>query len=191
MQTGRKCASLRLGGIAALLLCFAAACPAQDLGEVARQQRLKKGAAAASERRVLTNEDIHSSASPAAASPPQKEVASRTDSAAQTSTSTPEAKKDSKPSAEEVRATIRMQKGVVSRLEGEAKEVQARLDSWKGRDCRQWVHKDYSSACDIPPELLSEKGRLDAELAQERKTLEEMQEAARRMGYGNSVYEPD
>ena len=105
--------------VAPLLLSLAAASPAQDLGEVARQQKAKQSATPAAERRVITNEDIHSSASPAAASTPQKEAAGRTDPAAKTSTSKPETKKDSKPSAEEVRETIRVQKGIVSRLEGE------------------------------------------------------------------------
>lgn len=176
--------------MAALLLFLAVACRAQSLGDVAREQKAKKATtSASSDKHVITNEDIHPGASSAGAS--QDQGSSGSGSAAKPSRSFPSSSKGSKPSAEEVKETIKAQKAVVADLESQMKDVQAQLDIWKARDCRAWVHQDGKSACDIPPELNSQKRRLDAELEQERKTLEEMQEKARRMGYGNSVYEPD
>jgi len=198
MQSGGKFAGL--GGIAALLLYLATACVAQDLGEVARQQRLKKAASPSADRHVITNEDIHSSSSPPAAdsSSPPKETADRRESAAKTPDSKAETKEEKQPSVEEVKQAILAQKRVVSSLESEIKRIaeeQTRLARAleAGGACQNvfLIGTAHENVCGLPEKLVAEKSRLQAQLDRERTTLEEMQEAARRMGYGSSVYDVD
>ena len=183
----------RHGEIAALLLCLALACQAQSLGDVARQQKLKKSAASPAERRVITNEDIQSSgtASAATGGTAKEQGPAPTGSAAKTSTDKSATTKDSRPSAEEVKEEVRAQKQKVSLLEAQIKDLQRELEKWKGVDCSQYVDQEGRSWCEILRKRIAEIDRLKSKLEQERKTVEDMQEAARRLGYGNAVYDPD
>jgi len=49
----------------------------------------------------------------------------------------------------------------------------------------------YKSWCDTGRNLKAQYDAAQAQLAQEKKRLEEMQEKIRRQGYGNAVYDPD
>lgn len=201
MQSGTKFASL--GAMAApLLLYCAVASPAQDLGEVARQQKTKKSAAPPVEHHVITNEDIHSSSSPSPStvdsSSPPKETAERRESTAKIPNSKAETKEEEKPSAEEVKQAILAQKRVLSSLESDIKQIaeeQTKLARAleAGGDCRKvfLIGTAHENVCGLPEKLLAEKSRLQAQLEQERNALDEMQEKARRMGYGSSVYDVD
>lgn len=198
MQSGRKFASF--WGTVALLLYCAAASPAQDLGEAARQQKLKKAASPSPERHVITNEDIPSATATSAAdsgSPP-KETADRRESAAKIPDSKAETKDEKKPSVEEVKRTILAQKQVVSLLEREIKRIaeeQTKLARALevGVSCQNvfLIGTAHENVCGLPEKLVAEKSRLQAQLDRERTALEEMQEAVRRMGYGSSVYDAD
>ena len=191
MQSGSKFASLG-AVVAPLLLYCAAASPAQDLGEVARQQKARKSTVPPAEHRVITNEDIHSSSSPSAAdsSSPPKET--------KTPDSKAETKEEKKPSVEEVKQAILAQKRVISSLESDIKRMAAEQTKLAraleaGGACQNvfLVGTAHENVCGLPEKLVVEKSRLQAQLEQERSVLEEMQEKARRMGYGSSVYDVD
>ena len=198
MRSGRQFAGL--GGVVTLLLCFAVHCPAQDLGEVARQQKAKKGPAPSSERHVITNEDIHSSTATSAADPssPPKGTAGRSESAAKASDSKAGTKEEKKPSVEEVKQAVLAQKRVVSSLESEIKRIAGEQTKLAraleaGVSCQNvfLIGTAHENVCGLPEKLVAEKRRLQDQLYRERTALEEMQEEARRMGYGNAVYDPD
>jgi chromosome segregation ATPase len=189
----------RHGAIAPLLFSLAVMCQAQSLGEVARQEKAKKLATPSTQRHVITNEDLHPSATtPAAADVSQEKGGARKDSSDHAPSSTPGAEQDAKPSAEEVKAKVLAQKQVMSSLEAEINKVEQKMNELDqalkaGGDCRNVFIKGtaYQNVCGIAEKLIAEKKRLESRLEQERTTLEEMQEEARHMGYGNAVYDPD
>jgi hypothetical protein len=49
----------------------------------------------------------------------------------------------------------------------------------------------YKEWCDTGRDLKTQYERLERQLEQEKAGLDQMQEAIRRKGYGNSVYDPD
>jgi len=160
----------------------------QSLGDVARQARAKKQGDAkakppssdsnSSPKRphVITDEEIPSQDAPSKAS-----VDSSSD-----------AKQDSQPSAENKEAQaenwksqIQQLKAVINSMQSEINEVGASIHYTGANcvsNCAQWNERQQQK-----------QQRLDAMKAQleaQQKHLEEMQEAARKQGFGSSVYEP-
>ena len=72
------------------------------------------------------------------------------------------------------------------------KEIEKELETWKTSDCTHVLHANTSiNACDEVQRLNSEHEAVKAQLEQEKKNLTDMQEEARKMGYANSVYDPN
>ena len=173
-----------------LISCLSAnVCGAQSLGDVARQEQQKKGAATQPKsRHVLTDDDL------ASTSRPSKDPAG--DPSGQTKNKKPprepgESAEANSPSAAELTEKIKDQKELIQEIEASMKEIQDKLDEWKTSDCTHVVYAGTGkNACDLPPRLNAELERAKSQLKAEKANLEEMQEEARRMGYGNSVYDP-
>lgn len=159
---------------------------AQSLGDVARQQQEAKKTSTSQSKHVITNDDISSGskATDSAAKPATKKSA--TTSASQPSTDA------DRPSAEEIQAGIKEQREKIQEIEAHMKEVQQELQTWKNSDCTHVLHSDtLTNACDDLQRINTDLARTKDQLDQEKKNLASMQEDARKMGFANSVYDPN
>jgi hypothetical protein len=176
---------------------------AQSLGDVARQQRFVRKPTGV---KVITNDDFQ-------AQPESLPVADMAFDS--TIARSPEEKKQStgKPSAEAVKLKVRAQKQKIHELEAHIKNDQKRLDYLKGIPSNVTVYQqahlsgantgwcsapsalysrpDIQELCAEPAKLQQDIDATQSQLKQELDALEQMQEEARRMGYGSSVYDAD
>lgn len=187
--------------VASLCWC-AVASSAQDepsLGDLARQVRLQKQqkdgqakpskpassdaqtASASNDSTVqkpghsLSNDDegIHSSASGDSGHPPAK----------QGGNSEPAALNDR---AEEVRSQIQSQKSSIADLKQQIESISSSIHYAGGNcvaNCVQWNEQQKDKQDEVD--------RMKAQLDEQQKHLEEMQDTARKQGFGSSVYDPE
>ena len=161
------------------ILFIAASGYGQSLGDVAREQRQKQAKDAKdghATRKVLTNEDL-----PAA-----------TESAATTSISTDQHNTaPASPASNENRAgerwkaMIQAQKNSVASLQSQIDQLNSSIHFASGAcvaNCVQWNERQLKKQDDVQ--------RMQQQLEQQKKQLENMQESARKAGLGSSVYEP-
>ena len=179
-------ASLKWSAVTLISCLSANLCGAQSLGDVARQEQQKRNAVTQPKpRHVLTDDDFESTSSSKSPSP-----ARSGQSKDKKSPRDPGESADA-PSAAELQERIKEQKQLISEIEASMKHLQEKLDKWKTSDCTHVVYAGTGkNTCDLPPRLTAEYERAQSELKTEQANLEEMQEEARRMGYGNSVYDP-
>ena len=158
-----------------LAISLGALCYSQSLGDVAREERLKREAKKAQAApKVITNEDLpeHPNSDDGAAS-------SRA-----SSESAPSRPMGSKP-AEQWRAEIAAQRKAVDALQSQIDRLNSSIHFAPGncvRNCVQWNEQQIQKQDEVQ--------QRQADLEQQKKKLEDMQEAARKEGYGNAVYEP-
>ena len=161
------------------------ACTAQSLGDVARQQQADKTSAPKT-KHVITNDDIAPVAKPADTSSKTSKKKSTPGSPA------PADANADRPSAQQIQTTIKEQRERILDVEEQLKDIEKKQDIWKTSDCTHVMHANSSiNACDEVQRLNSEHETVKAQLAQEKKNLADMQEDARKMGYGNTVYDPN
>jgi len=177
-----------------LLIMFWAGtlCAAQSLGDVARQQRLQKKTASPTAHHVITDEDIPAQKQAKQAEAPAPAAAQEKKTAdAESEAATNQQSKEQR--ANELQAKIKEEKQRILNLEAHLKKLQGELDKWKTSDCTYTVHREDTSksGCDIPGKLLAENEKSRTQLEHERAALVEMQEEVRRLGYGNSFYDPE
>jgi len=147
----------------------------QSLGDVAREQRQKqqtKQAQAAA--KVITNEDIPEHADGGVSTV-------GTGSASDPAPSQPMGSK----SADQWKAQIAAQKKAVENLQSQMDQLNSSIHFAPGncvRNCVQWNEHQV--------EKQNQVQRMQSQLDEQKKRLEDMQDAARKEGYGNSVYEP-
>ncbi|MGA2021945.1 MAG: hypothetical protein ABSH02_15235 [Candidatus Sulfotelmatobacter sp.] len=149
---------------------------APSLGDLARQQRQQKAAPGkdAKPPKVITNEEI----------PEHTEAASlhRTgtqENAIQGSSNGP------KISAEQWRSQIVAQKNQVSSLQNQIDELNESIRFAPANcvaNCVGWNERQR--------EKQQHAERMQAQLEEQKKRLDDMQESARKQGYGSSVYDP-
>jgi hypothetical protein len=164
---------LGFAAAASLFAVFACAQDSPSLGDLARQQRQQKEQAKPVQIKVVTNEEIpeHSDSTPEAASP-------------DTGSAYPSSH-GRKESAERVKAQIRAQENQIAILQRRIDEVtksipRAPIDCANG--CPRWNERYGRKELQIE--------RMQAQLQDEKRHLGEMQESARKQGYGSSVYDP-
>lgn len=147
---------------------------AQSLGDVAREQRQKQQEKKAQTApKVITNEDLpeHSESDGAATSN-------------QATSDTPSQPLGSK-SAEQWKSEIEAQRKSVENLQSQMERLNSSIHFAPGncvRNCVQWNERQVQKQDEVQ--------RMQSELEQQKKKLEDMQEGARKEGYGNAVYEP-
>jgi hypothetical protein len=169
-----------LGAIAALC----AGSIAQDspsLGDLARQQRQQKGQSKSGKSpdgkapKVITNEEIpeHSAEMPAAA------VAGEKSEIPQTSPG------ESKAAAAHWTSQISAQKSQIASLQRQMEQMKESIRfapaNCVGR-CVEWNERQRQKQEQVE--------RMQAQLDEQKGHLQEMQESARKQGYGSSVYDP-
>jgi hypothetical protein len=166
----------RIFVLAAASSLFAGVVWAQDspsLGDLARQQRLERESAAQTSR-VITNEEIpeHPTPEPAVVRGERGAM--------------PASANVNRQSAERWKSQILAQKNQIATLQKQIDKVNQSIHfadhTCAGARCVQWNERQKEKQQQVE--------RMQAQLDGEKKRLEEMQESARKQGYGNSVYEP-
>lgn len=161
--------------IAGLAIPLGARGYAQSLGDVAREQRQKqqtKNAQAAP--KVITNEDL----------PAHTDSDDSVASSQASGESAPSPPMGSR-SAEQWKAEIAAQRNSVDNLQSQIDRLNSSIHFAPGNCVRNCVEHNERQI-----EKQDEVQRMQAELEQQKKKLEDMQEAARKEGFGNAVYEP-
>ena len=153
---------------------------ALSLGDVARQQRQQKGqskttpAKDAKSSKVITNEEI----------PEHAEAGSLHKVSAQ-ETGMPASSTGPKISAEQWRSQIVTQKNQVVSLQNQIDELNESIRFAPPNcvaNCVGWNERQR--------EKQQRAERMQAQLEDQKKRLDDMQESARKQGYGSSVYDP-
>jgi len=147
----------------------------QSLGDVAREQRQKQQTKQAqAPAKVITNDDM----------PQDGDAGVSTVGKASTADPAPSKPMGSK-SAEQWKAEIAAQKKAVDNLQSQMDQLNSSIRFAPGncvRNCVQYNERQV--------EKQNQVQRMQSQLDEQRKRLEEMQDGARKDGYGNSVYEP-
>jgi hypothetical protein len=153
----------------------------QSLGDVARQARQQKTQGHegkdAPARKVVTNDEI-----------PEQAASTADGSGADQSPELPSHHTSSEPgklSAERWKALIQAQKNVVSSLQ---KQIDKTNSSIHFVEANLYVNGPQYNKRQAQKQ--QEVERAQAQLEEQKKRLEDMQESARKQGYGSSVYDP-
>lgn len=169
MRSGKK-----VMGVAILMLSLPLLSSAQSLGDVAREQRQKQQEnKSQAPPKVITNEDLpaHTESDDASAT-------------TQRSGETPSQTLGSKP-ADQWKSEIEAQRRSVENLQSQLDRLNSSIHFAPGncvRNCVQWNEHQVQKQDEVQ--------QMQSELEQQKKKLDDMQEAARKEGYGNAVYEP-
>lgn len=169
------------------LSLFAAMAKAQDsqpLGDTVRQQRQKKEQSktaqgkAAKASKVITNEEMPGHADSAPGSAPKG-------AAGDSQSSTASSADGTKQSSEQMTSQIQAQKSQIVSLQNQIDEVNESIRFAPPNcvsGCVQWNEQQREKQQQVE--------RMQAQLEEQKKHLGEMQESARKQGYGSSVYDP-
>jgi hypothetical protein len=163
-----------VGPIAGLALLLISVSHGQSLGDVARQQRqnqqAKKNQPAA---KVITNEDLPEH--PSAEGDAEKPDASRE----------AEPRPAASKSPEQWKAQIASQKQSIAALQSQMEKVNASIHFVEAN--RYYNGVQHNERQEVKQEQVE---RMQEQLDQQKKRLNDMQEAARKDGFGNAVYDP-
>jgi len=168
-------------GIVAMLWCMLAQSQlffGQSLGDVARKERQKQQSKdARPAKKVMTDEDMpeHPASEPSATS----SKAQKKDSASAISA------EGGKKSAERWKAEIQAQKNVVASLQRSLDRLNSSIHFVEANR--------YVDGAEYNQRQMQKQQRaqqMQVQLDEQKQRLEDMQEAARRAGFGNAVYDP-
>lgn len=161
--------------VMASIFLIVSASLAQSLGDVARQQRQKQqGKQTQKPRKVVTNEDIPERPDTAATAPSDDDKASA---------SAPSAL--SGRNAEQWKSAIQAQKAKIASLQAQTDKLKSSVYFVEANRYYNGVQYNQSQT-----RKQQEAERMQKQVDAERKTLTDMQEAARRAGFGSAVYDP-
>ncbi len=92
---------------------------------------------------------------------------------------------------------IKVQKGKIVDIQTQITSLKSQFAAWSAGFAQAdeaqacWTSTYYKNWCDTGRNLKAQYEASQRQLAQEKARLEQMQEAIRRKGYGNAVYDPD
>ena len=152
---------------------------AQSLGDVAREQREKLATDASAPAKIVTNEDISETDGPESAS----SVRVRGHRVPQRVEPVTPASNDMR-AAKQWKAKIVAQERTIASLQNQIDRVNASI-RFTGVSCYNCAQHN-----EMQIEKLASVQRMQQQLDEQKQTLEDMQESARRAGLGNAVYEP-
>ncbi len=167
----RLTAVLLLTGLS-LATCRIAFGDDQALGDVARQQRQQQAAKSHQPRKIVTNDDIPGRTESDADEKPDNQ-------AEPVSALKPGA------SAERVKAVIQVQKTRVAALKAQIDKLSASIHYVEANRYSNGVQYNQYQR-----QKQQEVDRMRQQLMQEQTKLADMQEAARKAGFGSAVYDP-
>jgi chromosome segregation ATPase len=148
----------------------------QSLGDVARAQRQKQAKDAHTTRKVVTNEDIPEQAEP---------VSSTSTSTDQHDTASDSPASNDTHAGEQWKAKIEAQKNSVASLQNRIDKINSSIHFVEANRYYNGVQYNERQV-----KKQDEVQRLQKQLDEQKKQLEDMQESARKAGLGSSVYEP-
>ncbi len=148
----------------------------QSLGDVARQQRQKQEKDGHTARKVVTNEEIPEH--------PESVSSGSTSTDEHDSTPAPPASNDTH-SGEEWKAKIQGQKSSVASLQSQIDRLNSSIHFVEANHYTNGVQYNQRQV-----QKQDEVQRMQKQLDEQKKKLEDMQESARRAGLGSSVYDP-
>jgi hypothetical protein len=164
------------------LLFAAAASYGQSLGDVARQQRQKQQSKSAqAPRKVITNEDIPES--PASS---QTSSSASADSDKRDQPSATPSSGDVMRAGEQFKAQIRAQKNSIASLQKQIDKLNSSIHFVEANRYRNGVQYNQ-----VQIQKQEAAQRMQQQLDEAKNQLEQMQEAARKAGFGNAVYDPE
>jgi len=148
-----------------------------SLGDLARQQRQQKTAPGkeAKAPKVITNEEI----------PEHPQIASSSTAGHGGRTSTPGSSDEPKQPPEHWKSQIIAQKNQVASLQREIDELNESIRFAPANcvaNCVGWNERQREKQQRVE--------RMQAQLEDQKRRLDDMQESARKQGYGSSVYDP-
>jgi hypothetical protein len=187
-SSGGPSMSMKCGiflGLAATVALFAATAYAQEappLGDLARRQRQQKEQSKTAQgkdpksSKVITNEEIpeHAGLAPAVA-------AGREESR----TSPPASSNGPKQPAEHWKSQILAQKNQIASLQRQVDEINESIRFAPANcvaNCVGWNERQREKQQRVE--------RMQAQLEEEKRRLDDIQDSARKQGYGSSVYDP-
>jgi hypothetical protein len=181
MDTGCKVVLV----ITAAACLFAGGAKGQDspsLGDLARQQRQQREQSKAAPgkdakaSKVITNEEIPEHTGPASAA---------AGSSPASQSSTPESSGGTKQQADHAKSQILAQKSQIATLQGQVDELNESVRFAPANcveNCVGWNERQREKQQRVE--------RMQAQLEEEKRRLEDMQDSARKQGFGSSVYDP-
>jgi predicted RNase H-like nuclease (RuvC/YqgF family) len=159
-----------------VLLAVAGTAFGQSLGDVARQTRQKEKARGKAAKKVVTNEDLPESPD---LSPGQQEAVGKYEAVP------PSHGSSGGQSAEQWKSSILAQKNTIVSL-------QAQIDKLNGSirfaEANAYVNGVQYNQHQVRKQ--QQVSNLQTQLAEQKKRLEEMQDAAKKAGMGSAVYDP-
>ena len=165
---------MRFKCILPIIFAVAGLAYGQSLGDVAREQRQKQQTKPAqAPAKVITDDDM------------PKDGAGVSTVGTGSSTDPAPSQPVGSKSAEQWKAEIAAQKKAVDNLQSQMDQLNSSIRFAPGncvRNCVQWNEHQV--------EKQNQVQRMQGQLDEQKKRLEEMQDGARKDGYGNSVYEP-
>ena len=172
-----------ISAVTFLVTALAVGQDSPSLGDVARQARKQKqdpqtkSAQSSKTAKVITNEEIPEHSEAEAQPSTQDDVRQNAPSSSSSGRA--------KIPAEEWKSRIEAQKNAVASLQNSIDKLNESIHFAPGNcvsGCVQWNERQKEKQQQV------ERGQ--AQLAEQKKRLEDMQESARRQGYGSSVYDP-
>jgi predicted RNase H-like nuclease (RuvC/YqgF family) len=148
----------------------------QSLGDVAREHRQKQSKDAHTTRKVVTNEDIPEHAEP---------VSCTSESTDEHDTAPGSPASNDTRAGEQWKAKIAAQKNSVAALQNQIDKINSSIHFVEANRYYNGVQYNERQA-----QKQDEVQRLQKQLDEQKKNLEDMQESARKAGLGSSVYEP-
>lgn len=153
-----------------------------SLGDLARQQRQQKEQSKtapgkdAKASKVITNEEIPERTGPATPSAASGKASQN---------SMPAPSNGAKQPAEQVKSQIFTQKSKIATLQGQVEELNESIRSAPpncAENCVGWGERQL--------EKQQRAQRMQSQLVEEKRRLEDMQDSARKQGYASSIYDP-
>ena len=165
----------KMFAVIVLFLFGATAGYAQSLGDVAREQRQKQAKQGQTAHKVVTNEEIPES---------PDAVASGTTSVEAHGAAAPAATNDTH-SAEQWKAKIQEQKSTIATMQSQIDKLNSSIHFVEANRYSNGVQYNQRQI-----QKQEEVQRMQKQLDDQKKKLEELQEGARQAGLGSAVYDP-
>ncbi len=159
-----------------VLLAMVGAAYGQSLGDVARQTRQKQKARGAAAKKVISNEDLPASSD---VNPGPRESEGKME--AVSSASVP----SSGQSAEQWKSLILAQKNAIANLQAQIDKLSSSVRFVEANAYYNGVQYNQHQA-----KKQQQAEQMKIQLAEQKKKLEEMQDAAKKAGMGSAVYDP-
>jgi hypothetical protein len=178
-----KSSSAVLWAIASILLAHSVC--AQSLGDIARQQREKNKQQVATTDKVLTNDDLSTadhSTDDTGSDDSQKKKSVKP----KTSPTAAQSDKDEHPSAEELKAAIQDKKQAIAETQDEIAKLQSTVNYVQNN---RNIYTNAPEYNDAQKRKEQEVNRLKGVLQQQQDELKDLQDTARKAGYGSAFYD--